>query len=189
MQDTNKSAFDQLFSFIFNRNFFIEIKRLGADYHSKKLKNSQLIQMISIAEIMENRCLREISYNLLNPEFKKLIRLESISHSQISRRLRYLPINISRLLFQQAAQLLRLESGVVNLPYDERLHLIDSTTIGLCLTKFPWASFRKSKSGIKLHLRLIFCKDCLIPDQVEVTNAKLLNLMFTAKMVFSSSPG
>jgi hypothetical protein len=34
------------------------------------------------------------------------------------------------------------------------LYSIDSTTIDLCLALFPWADFRKSKSGIKLTVKL-----------------------------------
>jgi putative transposase len=34
------------------------------------------------------------------------------------------------------------------------LYSIDSTTIDLCLTLFPWADFRKGKAGIKLTVKL-----------------------------------
>jgi putative transposase len=34
------------------------------------------------------------------------------------------------------------------------LYSIDSTTIDLCLTLFPWADFRKNKGGIKLTVKL-----------------------------------
>jgi hypothetical protein len=52
------------------------------------------------------------------------------------------------------------------------LYLIDSTTISLCLTKYPWAQFRKTKSGIKAHLRLRFSDDGSIPDEMVFTPAK-----------------
>ena len=34
------------------------------------------------------------------------------------------------------------------------LYSIDATTIGLCLSVFPWAEFRKNKGGIKLSVKL-----------------------------------
>jgi len=34
------------------------------------------------------------------------------------------------------------------------VYALDSTTIDLCLSLFPWARFRKTKGAIKLHLRI-----------------------------------
>ena len=53
-----------------------------------------------------------------------------------------------------------------------RLRLIDSTTISLCLTQFPWAKFRKTKGGIKVHLGLRFFEHGVLPDVAVITPAK-----------------
>ncbi len=37
---------------------------------------------------------------------------------------------------------------------EETVYALDSTTIDLCSSLFPWASFRKTKSAIKLHTLL-----------------------------------
>ncbi len=37
---------------------------------------------------------------------------------------------------------------------DQSVHAVDATTIDLCLSVFPWARFRRTKSGIKLHTLL-----------------------------------
>jgi hypothetical protein len=50
-----------------------------------------------------------------------------------------------------------------------KLHLIDSTTISLCLEKFEWAKYRKKKGGIKLHVMLD--GETKIAEQVLFTNA------------------
>jgi hypothetical protein len=42
----------------------------------------------------------------------------------------------------------------INLHSKEKIYLLDATTIKLCLSVFPWASFRKTKGAIKLHLGL-----------------------------------
>ena len=53
-----------------------------------------------------------------------------------------------------------------------RLQLIDSTTIPLNQTWFPWAKFRKTKAGIKLHLNLCYLdKDNHYPESFVLTNA------------------
>lgn len=42
----------------------------------------------------------------------------------------------------------------------------------LCLSRYPWADFRKTKAGIKLHLRLNFHDGKVLPDEAVVTPAK-----------------
>jgi hypothetical protein len=37
---------------------------------------------------------------------------------------------------------------------DHSLYALDSTTIDLCLTLFPWARFRQHKGAVKMHTRL-----------------------------------
>src|SRR5699024_8601074 len=52
------------------------------------------------------------------------------------------------------------------------LKIIDSTTLPLNLTNYKWATFRKTKAGVKLHLRLVFMgKDNVYPDKAIMTNA------------------
>ncbi len=52
------------------------------------------------------------------------------------------------------------------------IHIIDSTVISLCLTRYRWAEFRKTKSGVKMHLRLRLFKESALPDAVVVTAAR-----------------
>ncbi len=37
---------------------------------------------------------------------------------------------------------------------DNTIYALDSTTIDLSLTLFPWADFRQTKAGIKMHTRI-----------------------------------
>ncbi|WP_237580135.1 transposase [Candidatus Enterococcus huntleyi] len=50
--------------------------------------------------------------------------------------------------------------------------LIYSTKIPLNKAWFPWAKFRKTKAGIKLHLNLCYLdKDHQYPESFTITNA------------------
>ena len=40
------------------------------------------------------------------------------------------------------------------LDLDDTVYALDSSTIDLCLSLFPWASFRKTKGAVKLHTLL-----------------------------------
>ena len=126
------------------------------------------------AQIQQQDCLREISNNFHSPDFQTNIGLESISFSQISRRLRDLHPETVKFLFGHALQELIIRVGIKNATKElGRLHLIDSSTISLCLTQYPWAVFRKTKSGVKLHLRLKFWDGYFLPDQAIISNAKV----------------
>ena len=54
--------------------------------------------------------------------------------------------------------------------FKSRLFSLDSTTISLCLSLFPWARFRRGKAGIKMHT--LMDHDGCIPAFVAVTEAR-----------------
>jgi hypothetical protein len=51
------------------------------------------------------------------------------------------------------------------------LQLIDASTIDLCLSRFDWAHFRKSKGAIKLHVS--YDSDSHLPNQVFFSTGKI----------------
>lgn len=51
----------------------------------------------------------------------------------------------------------------------EKVHLIDSSTISMCLTQHEWADFRETKAGVKIHTRVVFREECTFPDKVIAT--------------------
>jgi len=54
--------------------------------------------------------------------------------------------------------------------FKNELYSMDATTIDLCFSLFPWATFRKAKSGIKLHVAMNHKGN--LPQFVTVTDAK-----------------
>jgi len=64
----------------------------------------------------------------------------------------------------------------------QRIKLIDSSTISLCLSMFDWAKFRTAKGGIKIHT----CWDdtLMIPDMVNISEAKLHDRYGLSQLVF-----
>ena len=61
-------------------------------------------------------------------------------------------------------------------------YALDSTTIDLCLSLFPWAKFRRTKAGIKLHTLLDLRGN--IPTVVIVTPAKVHDVNILDQMNF-----
>jgi hypothetical protein len=54
--------------------------------------------------------------------------------------------------------------------FKNKLLSFDSTTITLCLSLFPWASYRRAKGGVKVHLLLDH--DDYMPAYVRITEAR-----------------
>ena len=103
----------------------------------------------------------------------KEMHLNSISASQVSRRLRDLPPEVLHLILQSNIIEIGKETGFDALTRElGRIYLIDSTTISLCFSRYLWAEFRNTTAGVKLHQRLRFCQEGVIPDKAVVTPAK-----------------
>ena len=172
-KDIKNSTFNLVFKPIFNENFLATLTTMDADKYIKKLKTTQLLELLILAQLEQYRGLRDISNSLNNDELTKHLSLESISAAQLSRRLRELPTEVTGTLLKTVYQEALVKLGANKLTQNlGGTHLIDSTTISLCLRKYPWACFRKTKGGIKLHLRLKFVEGEILPDKQVITQAK-----------------
>lgn len=172
-KDITKSTFFQLLEPVFNKIFCEQIDNLGIDKYVKKLSTEQLITLIIHAQLEQYGGLRDISNSLNQNQFSQAINLNSFSASQISRRLRDLPSEVVQLLFKKCIIEIGKEIGFDSITRQlGRIYLIDSSTISLCLSQYQWADFRNTKGGIKLHQRLRFCAEGVIPDKAIITPAK-----------------
>ena len=54
---------------------------------------------------------------------------------------------------------------------DETVYALDSTTIDLCLTVFPWAPFRSTKAAVKMHTLLDLRGN--IPSFIHISDGKM----------------
>ena len=69
--------------------------------------------------------------------------------------------------------------------FKNKLLSLDSTTISLCLTLFPWAKFRRAKGGVKAHVLLDH--DDYLPAFVLLTEAKRSDVKLADS--FTLNPG
>jgi len=117
--------------------------------------------------------LRAISSSLDDDELSTALRLDSISFTQISRRLADLAVEITQTLFKDLVLQFVKEAGVGALSKHQGcIHLIDSSTISLCLSQYGWADFRKTRAGVKIHLGLRFCEEGVLPEHAVITPAR-----------------
>ena len=69
----------------------------------------------------------------------------------------------------------RLYSGEdLGLDLTNTVYALDSTTIDLCLSVFPWAHFRSTKSAVKMHTLLDLRGN--IPSFIHISDGKLADV-------------
>jgi len=74
-------------------------------------------------------------------------------------------------LFYETLSVCKSEApGKHKFRFKNKVLSLDSSTVSLCLSLFPWAKFRRSKGAIKLHLLLYH--DGFLPTYVSISNGK-----------------
>jgi len=81
---------------------------------------------------------------------------------------------LAQVLIRKARRLYAGESS--GLDIDEMVYAVDSSTIDLCLSMFPWATFRKAKGAIKLHTQIDLIGP--IPVFMRITDGSVHDVHF-----------
>src|SRR5690606_25475587 len=168
---TRKTSFKQWFSPINLQLLEESVKTLKLDYYTKKLTTESFLKLLLFSQLEEVESLHAISDWLFDDQLQDETNLDSISVSQLSRRLNGTsPELFQRIFLDLVAQIHeKTHYSKQVMP----LKIIDSSTLPLNLTNHRWAEFRKTKAGVKLHLRLVFMEIGIsYPEKAVLTNAK-----------------
>ncbi|MBG9654092.1 DUF4372 domain-containing protein, partial [Bacillus firmus] len=167
---TRKNSFGQWFSPINLQLFEEQVKTMKLDYYTKKLTTESFLKLLLFAQLQEIESLHALSDSLFDDQLQKGIDLDSISISQLSRRLNGMNPDIFQRLFLDLVSQIHTKTYYTKLVMP--LKIIDSSTLPLNLTNHKWAKFRKTKAGVKLHLRLVFMeKGTSYPEKAVMTTA------------------
>lgn len=110
---------------------------------------AQLTYRDSLADI--EVCLRSRPDQLYHMGFRSTAAHNTLAHANRSRDWRIYH-DLAQGLIARARRLYADESFGVEL--EQTVYALDSTTIDLCLSLFPWARFRSTKAAVKLHTLL-----------------------------------
>lgn len=126
------------------------------------------VKLLIEAEIHQRADLGEISDALhANKDLQKILGLDSISPSQISRTLNELPLEVLQQWFLRLNQRLKqLYVPRKGIPGIGRLRIIDSTTLSLPEVAGKWAYCSTQSNGVKIHTQLVVAD----PDTVYPGN-------------------
>jgi len=176
-----RTVFAQLISF-FSHN---EFNRCVARYDGNKSVRSfscwdQLLAM-SFAQLTYRESLRDIEVCLRAQRGKLYhsglagpVKRSTLADANESRDWR-IYADFAQSLIQTARPL--YSDSEMEIDLDATLYALDSTTIDLCLSLFPWAQFRRAKAAIKLHTLMEIQSS--IPVFIAITSGRVhdINLL------------
>jgi hypothetical protein len=127
---------------------------------------AQLTYRESLRDI--ETCLRVMGSRLYHMGIKSTVSRNNLSHANENRDWR-IYADFAQILINRAKTLYTNEQLALDL--DSTVYALDSTTIDLCMSLFPWACFRKTKSAIKLHALLNLRGS--IPEFIHISEGTL----------------
>ena len=170
------SLFNQLLQHFPRTEFAALVKKHGAERSAKGFACwTQFVAML-FCQLGRADSLRDIC-NGLACCLGRLVHLgiaRAPSRSTLSYANQHRPAALFEDLFWTALARFRDQQGLGSrkhkFRFKNKLLSLDSTTISLCLTMFPWAQFRRAKGGVKAHVLLDH--DDYLPAYVLLTEAK-----------------
>jgi len=137
---------------------------------------AQLTYRESLRDI--ETCLRAMQPKLYHAGFRGKVSRSTLADANEKRDW---PIyaDFAHVLIRMARQLYAKED--FGLQITQAAYALDSTTIDLCLSLFPWASFRQHKGAIKLHTEMDLRGS--IPCVIRITHGKVHDVTFLDQLV------
>ena len=169
-----RTVFSQLIAFLPDREFRRCVARYEGDARLRgfscwdqylSMAFAQLTYRESLRDI--EACLGALGAKLYHMGFQGKVARSTLADANESRDWRIFA-DFAHVLIRIARPLCAADPIGVDL--DQSLYALDSTTIDLCLSLFPWAKFRKHKAAIKMHTLLDLHGN--IPTFIRVTDGK-----------------
>ena len=172
---TGKTVFSQVMDYLPMHEFRKCVDRYNGNYHTSSFSCLDQYLCMTFAQLTYRESLRDIEACLRSRK-EKLYHLGirgRVSRSTLAeaneKRDWRMYADFCQILISQARSLYADED--FGLELKETAYALDSTTIDLCLSLFPWASFRKHKAAVKMHTLLDLRGN--IPSFIEITEGTL----------------
>jgi hypothetical protein len=173
--NTGKTLFAQIMDFLPWSTFDRIVARYEGNRGVRKLSCAAQYQIMAFAQLTYRESLRDIeaclsaqTAKLYHMGLREPVRRSTLADANESRDWR-IYAEFAQRLIAQARRLYASESLGVDLT--NSVYALDSTTIDLCLSVFPWAHFRSTKSAVKMHTLLDLRGN--IPSFIHISDGKL----------------
>lgn len=175
----SNTVFSQLLKHIDRHDFHkLENEQFRPKRKYRSLSRWGQFTTMLFAQITGRASLRDIS-DSLQTQTGRLYHLgiRSVKKSTLADANNQRPADFFQAFFEMTYQrCASLAPGKKKFRFKNKLYSLDASTIDLCLSVFPWAKFRSTKGGVKLHALLDH--DGYIPRFASITDAKTSDLAF-----------
>jgi len=180
------SLFSQLVALFHRSTFHNLVFRHQAERYAKGFSSWDHFVAMLFCQLAQAKSLREICGGLScclgklrHLGVKKAPNKSTLSYANAHR-----PWKMYRELFYQTLDLCKMAGpGKHRFRFKNKLLSLDSSTISLCLSLFPWAKFRRTKGAVKLHLLLDH--DGYLPTFAYISNGKKHDVTIARKVPLS----
>jgi hypothetical protein len=175
LMNQGRTVFSQLISFLPDREFRRCVERYQGDLRLRgfscwdqylAMAFAQLTYRESLRDI--EACLRSMQGKLYHLGFRGKVARSTLADANESHDWRIFA-DFAQVLIAIARPLHARDPIGVDL--EQSLYALDSTTIDLCLSLFPWAKFRRRKAAVKMHTLLDLHGN--IPTFIRVTSGNV----------------
>ncbi len=172
---TGQTVFSQLLDFLPKKQFDRCVRRYHGNHRIKTFSCFDQYLCMAFAQITYRQSLRDIETCLraMQPKLYHCGIRGNVSRTTLAKanenRDWRIYADIAQVLIRKARTLYANED--FGLQLNREVYALDSTTIDLCLSLFPWAKFRKHKAAVKVHT-LMDLKGS-IPTFIRITDGKV----------------
>jgi len=173
--NAGRTIFAQLIEFLPHKEFQKCAARYRGDANPRGFSCWDQFLAMAFAQLTYRESLRDIQAclgamraKLYHMGFRGQVRKSTLADANDAHDWR-IYADFAQVLIAQARPLYAAEPMDVEL--DRSLYALDSSTIDLCLSLFPWARFRRHKAAVKMHTLLDLRGN--IPTFIHITDGKV----------------
>ena len=155
---SGKTLFAQVMNLLPWTTFARIVDRYAGDRNVRTLRCSEHYRALAFAQLTARESLRDIEACLAasaakryHSGFRAPVRRSTLADANERRDWRIYADFCQRLIVQ--ARALYADEALAS-ELDDTAYALDSTTVDLCLSIFPWATFRATKAAVKMHTLL-----------------------------------
>jgi hypothetical protein len=177
------SLFSQLLALFSRQEFYRLVVKHGAERYSKGYNSWDHFTAMLFCQLAQAKSLREICGGLACciGKLRHLGLKDAPKKSTLSYANAHRPWEMFRDLFYATLKTCKSAApGKHKFRFKNKLLSLDSSTISLCLSLFPWAKFRRTKGAVKLHLLLDH--DGYLPTYAYISNGKKHDVTIARKV-------
>jgi transposase len=171
-----KTVFAQLMAFVPDYEFNKCVDKYKGNYKVRTFSCRSHFYVMSFAQLTYREslrdievCLKALSNKLYHSGISHSVSKSTLAEANETRDWR-IYADFAQVLIKEARKLYKTDNDFL-LDIDNMAYALDSTTIDLCLSLFPWAKFRKNKAAVKAHTLLDLRGS--IPTFIDITDGSV----------------